>query len=428
MHKYEYKHIGESLYHEVLDNGLNVFIVSKKGFTKTYSTFVTKFGASVTSFIPYGQTEFVDVPLGVAHFLEHKMFEMEDGVDAMSLFDELGADSNAFTDNNQTAYLVTSTNNTKKILNLLLDYVQSPHFTDENVIKEQGIIIQELLMYQDKPSNRAYLGLLKNLFKTHPVREDIVGTVDSIKSITKEVLYTCYDTFYHPSNMYLMVVGDVDPSNIINIVKENQSKKTFFKRDNVVIKSNIEDDNITRASDMIKMDITTPKVYCGLKLANRNYGFSEIMVEEMMLRLILEYLFGSSSENYQYLLDNDLITTGLGYSVTIENDCGYIMVMANSNKPELFCDFIKKTLLDVNNHFIDIDSFNRMKKATIGSFIKSFNSLEYIANGYIDTLIRGGDLFSFIDLFEKKTYEDISIYSDLFKEERFSSYIVYPKP
>lgn len=427
MKKFKYKHIGETLHHAVLDNGLNVFIVSKKGFSKTYSTFVTNFGASTTSFIPHGGSEFVDVPLGVAHFLEHKMFEMADGIDAMNHFDKMGADSNAFTDHNQTAYLVTATNNIKKVLNLLLDFVQTPHFTDENVIKEQGIIIQELMMYKDKPSSRAYLGLLQNLFKKHPMREDIVGTEESIKSISKEVLNLCYDTFYHPSNMYLMVVGDVNPSKILQIVTDNQNKKIFTKREPVVRKQIIEDEEINCVSDTIQMDIVTPKVYVGFKLITKKYDFNQIMIDEMMIRLLLEYIIGQSSKNYQYLLDNDLITTGLGYSVTIEKDFGYINIMTNSNKPDEFIDFIKTTLIDVNNHNIDQNSFDRMKKATIGSFIKSFNSLEYIANVYIDTLIRGGDLFSFLDEFEKKTKDDLISYTNIFKEDKFSSYIVLPK-
>lgn len=426
MNKKLYPKIGEVLYHEKLDNGLNVYIVPKPGFSKVYSTFVTKFGAATNRFIPYGENEFITVPLGVAHFLEHKMFEMEDGTDAINLFENLGADANAFTDYYQTAYLATSTSQHEEVINLLLDYVQSPHFNDENVTREQGIIEQELMMYMDKPSSRLYLGLMKNLFVENAVREDIVGTVESIRAINKEILYTCYNTFYHPSNMYLMIVGDVDPEAIIELVKANQSKKTFKPAVDIRKQYVIEDNTVNKKSGKIYMDILMPKVSVGLKLPYKKYEKNELMMDEMLLRILLENSFGVSSDTYQYLLDTQLVNTGFSYSLQLDELSGFIKINANTNKVDEFIEYITNKLINLGTHKISEEDFQRMKKAMIGSFIKSYNNPEFIANGYIDYLFRNGDLFEFFDLFEKVDVSYLDKFKDLFVEKAISNFVIYP--
>ncbi len=426
MNKYIYPKIGEVLYHEKLDNGLNVYIVPKEGFSKVYSTFVTKFGAATNKFVPYGEQEFITVPLGVAHFLEHKMFEMEDGTDAINLFENIGAEANAFTDYYQTAYLATSISSHEEVINLLLDYVQSPHFNDENVTREQGIIEQELMMYMDKPSSRLYLGLMKNLYCENAVREDIVGTVKSIKSINKEVLYTCYNTFYHPSNMYLMIVGDVNPEEMIKLVKDNQSKKNFKKPLDIRKQYVIEDNKVYKKTSKIYMDILMPKVSVGLKLPFKKYEKNELMISEMLLRILLENSFGVSSDTYQYLLDSQLVNTGYSYYLQMDELSGFIKIDANTNKVNEFIEYITKKLINLGTHKISEEDFQRMKKAMIGSFIKSYNNLEFIANGYIDFLFKSGDLFEFFDLFEQVTVSDIEKFKDWFVERAISNFIIYP--
>lgn len=427
MKEIKYQNIEETLYYEKLDNGLDVYIVPKKGFNKTYSTFVTKFGALSNRFVPYGESEYLNVPLGVAHFLEHKMFEMPNGDDATNLFAALGADANAFTDYEQTAYLATSTSNTKEVINLLLDYVQEPVFNDENVKKEQGIIIQELMMYLDKPGSRIHLGLLQNMYKDNLIREDIVGTEESIKQITKEVLYTCYNTFYHPSNMILMISGNVDPSEVISIVKENQSQKEFkpsleLKREFIV-----EDNTVFKKTSSIQMDILMPKVSIGLKLPFVQYEENELLIKEFKLKMLLENTFGVSSDTYQELLDKELINTGFNYSVYLDDYAGFIKVNANTNKVDEFIEYITDKLMGLKHFIISDDDFEKMKKAMIGSYIKGFNHLEFIVNGYIDYKLKNGDLFKCVEILKSINKEDLYDLKKLFVKKAICNFIILPK-
>lgn len=226
MEKITFEQLQEELYYEKLANGLDVYILPKRGFNKTYATFTTKYGSVDNHFIPLGKEEFVKVPDGIAHFLEHKLFEKEDG-DVFQQFSRQGASANAFTSFTRTAYLFSSTSNVELNLETLMDFVQEPYFTEKTVEKEKGIIGQEITMYDDNPDWRLYFGLIENLYQNHPVKIDIAGTIDSISHITKDMLYECYNTFYHPSNMLLFVVGPVDVEKIMNQIKENQAKKPF---------------------------------------------------------------------------------------------------------------------------------------------------------------------------------------------------------
>jgi predicted Zn-dependent peptidase len=427
MNEIKYPKIDETLYYEHLDNGLKLFIVPKPGFNKTYCTFVTKFGSCVNRFVPYGETDYITVPLGVAHFLEHKMFEMENGEDATNLFSNLGADANAFTDYEQTAYISTSTSRTEEVVNLLLDYVQKPFFNDENVKKEQGIIEQELMMYLDKPNSRIHLGLLQNMFSNNLVREDIVGTVESIRSITKEILYTCYDTFYHPSNMMLMIVGNVEPNEIVKIVKDNQNSKVFKPVKDIKKEFIVEENKVFHKTSKIKMDILMPKVSIGLKLPFIKYKENELLLTEVKLKMILENTFGISSLTYQEMLDKELINTGFAYSVYLDEFCGYIKINVNTNKVNEFIDFITNKLLSLAKFEMDKEEFLKMKKALIGSYIKSFNHLEFIANGFIDYKIKDNDLFSSTELLEKVNVEDLNEMRKFFVSKAICNFIIMPK-
>jgi len=427
MKEIKYQNLDEKLYFEQLKNGLSLYIVPKKDFNKTYATFVTNFGALTNRFIPYGEKEYITVPLGVAHFLEHKMFEMSNGEDATNLFSSMGAEANAFTDYEQTAYLVTCTSNVNEVINLLLDYVQEPVFNDENVKKEQGIIIQELMMYLDKPSSRSHLGLLRNLYKENVIREDIVGTVDSINSINKEVLYTCYHTFYHPSNMHLMIVGDVNPYDMLKLVKRNQSKKSFAEIVDLKREFIVEDNTAYKKDDSIKMDILMPKVSVGLKLPYRKYQENELLLNDFMFKILLENFFGSASPIYQEMLDEELINTGFNYSLYLDDFTGFIKISANTNKPEEFKDYVINKLLELKNYRIDEKDFSRIKKAMIGSYIKGLDNPEFIANVYLDYKLKNCDLFTCMELLKDLKVEDLYSLRGYFVKKAITSFTIYPK-
>ena len=239
MEKIYYQTLKETLFHEKLENGLEVYLLPKIGFEKTYGLFSTRFGSIDTTFVPLGQKEMIKVEDGIAHFLEHKMFDMENG-DAADEFAKLGASSNAFTSSSRTAYLFSTTTNENDCIELLLDFVQSLNITDESVEKEKGIICQEIKMYDDDPDWRVYFGAIANLYHKHPVKIDIAGTCETVNNTYKDMLELCYQTFYHPHNMMLFVVGNINPEELIGVIKENQNKKHFLS-ENVIQRLKIEE-------------------------------------------------------------------------------------------------------------------------------------------------------------------------------------------
>ena len=203
--------VKEKLYIEKLENGLTVMIIPKPGMLKKYMIWGTNYGSNDNKFIVPGEENITEVPNGVAHFLEHKLFEQEDGTNSLDTLTALGVNANAYTTNDHTAYLFECTDNFYEAMDELMDYVQHPYFTDENVEKEKGIIGQEISMYDDSPEWRVYLNTLEAMYNKNPVKIDITGTIDTISKIDKEILYKCYNTFYHPSNMAIVISGDFKP-------------------------------------------------------------------------------------------------------------------------------------------------------------------------------------------------------------------------
>ncbi|NLY80592.1 MAG: insulinase family protein, partial [Lysinibacillus sp.] len=287
MQTIEFKQLDETLYYKKLANGLDVYILPKKGFSKTFVTFTTKYGSVDRSFTPIGENERITVPDGIAHFLEHKMFEKEEG-DVFQKFSEKGASANAFTSFTRTAYLFSATEHVLENTETLLDFVQEPYFTEKTVEKEKGIIGQEITMYDDQPDWRLYFGAIENMYHNHPVKIDIAGTIESIDKITAEHLYTCYNTFYHPSNMLLFVVGNVDPKEMMAFIEENQNKKDF--KEAPTIDRYFEDEPLDVAvkEREIKMDVQQPKVYVGLKAKETNLSGEEMLKHELAVQIALE--------------------------------------------------------------------------------------------------------------------------------------------
>src|SRR5690625_5161075 len=226
MNQIKYEGINEIVYSQKLENGLSVFLIPKQEMSKTFGLFSTNYGSMDRTFVPIGEEKEITVPDGIAHFLEHKLFEKEDR-DVFADFGKQGASPNAYTSFTKTAYLFSATTNIDKNVETLLDFVQDPYFSEQSVEKEKGIIAQEIKMYDDQPDWQSFMGTVKAMFKHHPVKNDIAGTVDSIMPITKEDLYTCYNTFYHPENMTLCVIGAFDVEEMMEMIEENQRAKSF---------------------------------------------------------------------------------------------------------------------------------------------------------------------------------------------------------
>ncbi|MBU1020178.1 MAG: insulinase family protein, partial [Firmicutes bacterium] len=269
MTKTEFYRIKETLYHEVLPNGLNIFMLPKTGFHKTYVTFSTSLG-SITTKIAKKDGTIIDLPEGIAHFLEHKLFEQSDG-DISMLFSENQASVNAFTQNNRTTYLFSCTDKLKENIKLLLEFVQNPVFTEKGIEKEKGIITQEIKMYEDDPNTVSYMGILNNMFQTHPVKIDILGTVDSISNINKEILEITHQTFYSPKQMVLFVTGNFEVDEIVSFVTKLQENVVFPEEYQLVSEDYHEISAVQESYKEIKMEITVPNLLIGIKQNGTDY-------------------------------------------------------------------------------------------------------------------------------------------------------------
>jgi predicted Zn-dependent peptidase len=428
MEKITFDQLQEELYYEKFENGLDVYILPKKGFNKTYATFTTKYGSIDNHFMPPGKEEFVKVPDGIAHFLEHKLFEKEDG-DVFQQFSKQGASANAFTSFTRTAYLFSSTSNVEMNLETLIDFVQDPYFTEKTVEKEKGIIGQEITMYDDNPDWRLYFGLIENMFKNHPVKIDIAGTIESISHITKDMLYECYETFYHPSNMLLFIVGPVDPDQIMSQVRDNQSKKDYKEMPEIKRQFEEEPSEAAKKKKVLEMNVQTSKCLVGIKSSTANQSGKEMLKNELSLNVLLDILFGKSSEHYSTLYSEGLIDDTFSFDYTQEQGFGFAMVGGDTNDPDRLADTLQKMLLVAREKgAISQETLDRTKKKKIGAFLRAVNSPEYIANQFTRYAFNEMDLFDVVPTLESITLEDVeNAAGNLISEERFTVCQVVPK-
>lgn len=429
MIKKEYPQINEVLYTEVLENGLTVYLLPKKDYNKTYGLFTTNYGSIDNEFVPIGETEFVKVPDGIAHFLEHKMFEKEDG-DVFQQFGRQGASANAFTSFTKTSYLFSTTDQVEKNLETLINFVQDPYFTKETVDKEKGIIGQEIQMYLDDSNWRLFFGTLGNLYPKHPLHIDIAGTVESIGEITAEDLYTCYNTFYHPSNMTLFVVGKMDPEEMMAFIRKNQSAKTFAKAE--PIKRHFPKET---AADIIKesslsMAISRPKVIVGIKgLDEVPTDGKELLKYKTTANLLFQLLFGNTSQNYLNLYNEGLLDDSFGYEFNLDRSFHFADFGGDSDHPEQLAKRIEEILLTATESSeINDENLSLLKKKMIGKYFQSLNSLEYIANQFSQSLYGETTLFDTPEVIESVQLSDIKDLAQVFiTKEGLSRFYMHPK-
>ncbi|MEX2462287.1 MAG: pitrilysin family protein [Paenibacillaceae bacterium] len=401
-----YEHLNEKLYTEQLSNGLKVYILPKDGFQKTYATFSTRYGSVDNHFQASGKPE-VRVPDGIAHFLEHKMFEEPAG-DIFATFASQGASANAFTSFDRTAYLFSATEQINANLITLLDFVQNPYFTDENVEKEKGIINQEITMYQDNPDWRSYFGLIEAMYKTHPIHIDIAGTIDSIKEITKETLYACYHTFYHPSNMMLFIVGGIDPEQVMQLVRDNQAVKGYTDQGEIRRIFQDEPKDVAVKLKEIKLSVSLPKYLFGFKEAPPLVGGLELLRQELLMKVMMDALFSPSSTIYQLLYDENLISDNFGHEYNCDRDYAFSIIGGDTKDPEALLARIKQLLGEVIASGIEEEDFIRSRKKKMGGFLRMLNSPEAIANEFTKYQFRGSDLFMMLQVYQEMTLDQIN--------------------
>jgi predicted Zn-dependent peptidase len=428
MERINFEQLQEELFHEKLPNGLNVYILPKKGFNKTYATFTTKYGSVDNTFVPMGKDEFVKVPDGIAHFLEHKLFEKEDG-DVFQQFSRQGASANAFTSFTRTAYLFSSTSDVEKNLETLIDFVQDPYFSEKTVEKEKGIIGQEITMYDDNPDWRLYFGLIQNLYQNHPVKIDIAGTIESISHITKDWLYECYNTFYHPSNMLLFIVGPVDPNKFMSQVKVNQAKKEYKDMPEIKRKFDAEPVQAAEKKQVLEMNVQTSKCLVGIKALHTDQTGDQMLKNELTMNIFLDLLFGKSSENYDQLYNEGLIDETFSYDYTQEQGFGFAMVGGDTREPDQLAGKLQEILLAAKQKSLfSEEQLERAKKKKIGAFLRAVNSPEYIANQFTRYAFNEMNLFDVVPTLEKIKLEDVhALAAEVVSEERISVCQVVPK-
>lgn len=407
------ENIKEKIISAVTDNGLKVFFMPKVGYTKQYAIFSTNYGSIDNTFIPIGSNDQITVPEGIAHFLEHKLFEEPDQ-NIFDEFSELGANVNAFTNFNQTSYLFNCTDKFYENLELLIHFVQNPYLTDENVDKEKGIIAQEINMYEDNPNWRVFFNCLKTMYINHPVKIDIAGTVESIQTINKELLTTCYDTFYTPSNMALFVIGDLSFDQIMKTV--NKIEKT---RDKIVEKVEavfpIEPNVVESKIVVEKMETAIPLFYMGFKDHDLGLHGNEQVKKDSITNLILEMLFGQSSVFYNELYDEGLIDTNFGSYYTGKKTFGHSLVAGQSIDPDLVFNKIKDLINRPVEEVLKEEDFIRIKKKNLGSFLMGLNSIEFIANNFVDLYFDDFNLLDYLSLIETIEFDEL--------KERFTQHL-----
>ncbi|WP_281998509.1 EF-P 5-aminopentanol modification-associated protein YfmH [Priestia flexa] len=427
MEKIEFSQLKEQLYHEKMDNGLGVYILPKPEFNKTFATFTTKYGSVDNQFVPLGEDKMIKVPDGIAHFLEHKLFEKEDG-DVFQQFSKQGASANAFTSFTRTAYLFSCTSNFEQNLETLVDFVQEPYFSEKTVEKEKGIIGQEITMYDDNPDWRLYFGTIQNMYKNHPVKIDIAGTIESISHITKDLLYTCYETFYHPSNMLLFVVGPVDAEKVMTQIRENQAKKDYEDMPEITRHFDKEPETVAEQKQVLNMPVQASKAMVGLKTRKPERSGQDMLRHELAMNIVLDLAFGKSSSYYEELYKNGLIDETFSYDYTEENGFGFALIGGDTENPEKFYARIKEILLEVKSNGLQEEELERVRKKKIGEFLRALNSPEFIANQFTRYAFNDMNLFDVVDTLEKLTVADVKhVMDDMIHEESFTVCEVVPK-
>ena len=393
MKQIEIKKTSDVLYYDTLDNGLQVFMVPKENVNTVFVSLNVKYGAIHNEFIPAGEKKMRRVPNGIAHFLEHKMFEQENGIDPMLFYSENGADVNAYTSLYNTAYHFSCSSHLKENIEYLLDFVQAPYFTDENVNKEKGIIEEEIKMYNDDPYSFLDEQIRLNIFKEQPIRFPIPGSVEDINSITKEDLYTCYNTFYQPSNMFLVISGKFEATNLLDIIKDNQNKKEFRAKAPIVLKKVKEDDEIVNPYEEKQMNVEVPKITFGLKIPLKKIKIDPKR-RDLYLAIMFDSMFGSTSTFNEEMKDKGFL---LSYAMTetLYTDSHImISISADTEYENELLGSIKESLSNIN---VSDDDFDSKIKMLISNDIYVYEDVDAINRYIVNDLIIYNQYYANID-------------------------------
>ena len=407
--------VKEKLYIEKLENGLTVMIIPKPGIQKKYVIWGTNYGSNDNKFIVPGEEKVTEVPNGVAHFLEHKLFEQENGTNSLDTLTALGVNANAYTTNDHTAYLFECTDNFYEALDELMDYVQHPYFTDENVEKEKGIIGQEIMMYDDYPDWQVYLNAMKAMYHENSIKIDITGTIETISHIDKDILYKCYKTFYNPSNMALVVAGDFKPEEILKEIKnrlvenENQGeiKRIYTEEDESIVQEKIEKN----------FEVSRPLFTIGIKDNPKDQ--EEIVKKHIAIEILMNLILGRSSDLYKKLYDEGIISGQPSLDYEFGQTYAHVLITGQSTDPEKVYNEFKIKVKQLKEQGVNEQNFERIKKLIYGGYVKEYNDIQDISRMFLSDYFKGINSFDYLEEIEGINIKYLSqILTDIFKEEK----------
>jgi predicted Zn-dependent peptidase len=409
--------LNEKVYVTKLDNGLSVYLCKKEGYKQKIGMFGTKYGSLTNHFVDINSGKEITVPDGVAHFLEHKLFENKDE-NALDLFSKIGVDSNAYTTYDHTVFYFNTTNKLNESVKMLIKLIKEPYFTDENIKKEQGIIAQEIMMYKDDPYYNTYFNAIKAMYKENNIRVDVLGSVESISKITKQDLYNCYNTFYNLNNMFFILVGDIDIEKSIELIenelkkytqndlKVNEIKKFYKKEPDEINKERIEE----------KMKIFMPQICIGYKL--KPVCGKNIIKRALLTDIISDMYFSKMTDFFQNEYEKEILNDKIYLSYEAENSFSHIIFSAESLKLDLLESDLIDYINDIKTRKIDEKLFTQVKNNKIGAMILSS---DYISNSYrriIDSILTDTDIYEDLDIIKKITVDDVYNFLSELKDDK----------
>lgn len=420
LKKYINEQIKKEYYVAEHESGLKIYLYQMKGFTSYYGLFGTRYGSIDNEFTDENGKKVI-LPEGIAHFLEHKLFESEDG-DAFTKYAKTGAYSNAYTSFDRTCYLFSCSNLFYENLGILLNFVQSPYFTAKTVQKEQGIIGQEIRMYDDQPSWRVLFNMLGAMFHNHPVKVDIAGTEESISHITDKLLYTCYDRFYDPSNMFVILAGDFENEKVLDFIERNLTKSG--KSINVLSDFPNEPSNVVSNNVSCRLDVSKPMFCLGFK--EKMQTENPTVFQTVSMEILMKMLVGSASELYKRLLDNELINEEFASEYFTGRSFSVPMFDGESKDPRQVLALLLETVEKMKSEGIDKVLFEAVKREMYGKMLRRFDGAESVCSMLCDSAVLGYDIFEHFKVLESITPEQVEKRLDVFSEQNAVLSVIDP--
>ena len=402
MKSYRFPQLDETVYMDTLSNGLRVCVLPRPGFSRKLAYFVTDFGAIHTDFVLEGQK--IQTPAGIAHFLEHKMFDLPGGRDVSAELAALGAGTNAFTSHDMTAYYISCTENFEEALRLLLEFVSTPCFSEESVQKEIGIIDQEIGMDADNPDSACFRNLMTAMYREHPIRIEILGDSDSIRQITPELLHDCHRAFYTPGNMMLCVVGDVDADRIAEIALEmlGSEPRPVGRK----LRPWQEDMTVAVPLHRVAMEVAMPMFNLGFKCEPTGTG-EEAIRQEIIGDLAAEALFGESSALYLKLYEEGIIDSSFGGGFETIDGMAMLLCSGDSDDPETVREQVLTAAEQLAREGIGEAAFQRMKRSAFGRRVRDLDSFNSTCFRLCAYKLTNFDYFEFPRVYESVTIPEI---------------------